>query len=488
MRWLGLRLRIALALVASVVLACCTLTVTTTRWAADNREQELAQQVETAVSIDAEWLLHSLDLNPSARRLADLTANRLSSADEQGGDALLISLPSRTAVFHPDQAERFVIVDDDVPLQERLAGCLADVVDGLRTEESSPSSFSWWSRSCGGYMVGYAGVVAPEGATVPLWLVVRARPLSEAVDPVPELGSTLVAYSVAISLAALAVAWLLATRMARPLTVAREMAERVAAGASDVRVPVHGRDEVARMSDAVNTMADRLTSKIGELEQANEVQRRFVSDVAHELRTPTAALLASAEALEHSATRDEAAAQVAPQLRRLAGLTEDLLEISRMDAGRADVVPSAVDVGDLVAEVVADAGADGISIDADGPVVVSVDPARLRVIVRNLVANALQHGRPPVEVTVAGLDDGVRISVHDSGPGVPEGLRERVFDRFVRGDAARHGASSGLGLAIATENARLLGGTLRLDADGTTFVLDLPTPTDMSESHPPPAG
>lgn len=482
MRWLGLRLRIALALVASVVVACGVLTVTTTQWAAENREQFVAQQVGTAVSVDAEWLLESLNRDPTARHLADLTANRPFGADEQGGEGLLIGLPSRTAAFRPDQAEQYVSFDNDVPLQDRLAGCLEDAVDGLRTEESSPGSYSWWSRTCGGHVIGYAMVVAPEKATVPLWLVVRARALSEVADLVPGLGSTLVTYSVAISLAALAVAGLLAARVARPLTVAREMAERVAAGTLDVRVPVRGRDEVARMSVAVNSMADRLTAQIRELEHANEVQRRFTSDVAHELRTPTAALLASAEALGNPETRDAAAAQVAPQLRRLAGLTEDLLEINRMDAGRAEVLPGPVDVVDLVAEVVADAGAGGISVTAPGSLVVSVDAARLRVIVRNLVANALQHGRPPVEVDVDERVAGVRISVHDSGSGVPEELRERVFDRFVRGDEARHGASSGLGLAIASENARLLGGILRLDEDGATFVLDLPAPTELSES------
>nr|WP_300145383.1 HAMP domain-containing sensor histidine kinase [Propionicimonas sp.] len=475
MRWLGLRLRIAIALVASVVVACGALTLTTMQWAADNREQVVAQQLETAVSVDADWLLESLERNPSARHLADLATTRPFGADEQGGEGLLIGLPTRTAPFRPDQSEQYVYLDNDIPLHERLTGCLADAVDGLRTEESSPTSFTWWSRSCGGYMIGYAMVVAPEKATVPLWLVVRARALSEVVDPVPGLGSTLVAYSAAISLAALAVAGLLAARVARPLTDARKMAEQVAAGALDVRVPVRGRDEVARMSVAVNSMADRLTAQIRELEHANEAQRRFTSDVAHELRTPTAALLASAEALGNPETRDEAAAQVAPQLRRLAGLTEDLLEISRMDAGRAEVVPSLVDVMDLVAEVVADAGAGLIHVTGADSVMVPVDAARLRVVVRNLVANALQHGRPPVEVGVDRSAAGVRISVHDCGPGVPEELRERVFDRFVRGDAARHGASSGLGLAIAAENARLLGGTLSVDADGTTFVLDLPT-------------
>jgi two-component system sensor histidine kinase MtrB len=229
------------------------------------------------------------------------------------------------------------------------------------------------------------------------------------------------------------------------------------------------------MSAAVNTMADRLTGQIMQLEEANEAQQRFVSDVAHELRTPTAALLASAEALGHPETRDEAAVLIAPQLRRLVGLTEDLLEISRMDAGRAHVERSRIDLMDLVNEVIDDCSAPSdVSLVGCFPLEVSTDPSRLRVIVRNLVANALQHGAAPVTIRAEAGDAQVTVSVTDEGGGVPADLRERVFDRFVRGDEARHGSSSGLGLAIAAENARLLGGTLTLDADGRTFLLTLP--------------
>jgi two-component system sensor histidine kinase MtrB len=229
------------------------------------------------------------------------------------------------------------------------------------------------------------------------------------------------------------------------------------------------------MSGAVNTMADRLTEQISRLEQANETERRFVADVAHELRTPTAALLASAEALEHPETRDEAAVLVAPQLRRLARLTEDLLEISRIDAGRAQVDASRIDLMDLVSEVIQDCGSpEDVDLVGCFPLPVSTDPARLRVIVRNLVANALQHGAAPVTIRADGSDREVTVSVTDAGAGVPSALRERVFDRFVRGDEARHGSSSGLGLAIAIENARLLGATLTLEDDGRTFLLRLP--------------
>jgi signal transduction histidine kinase len=178
---------------------------------------------------------------------------------------------------------------------------------------------------------------------------------------------------------------------------------------------------------------------------------------------------------EPSLFADQATVLVLPQLRRLAKLTEDLLEIGRMDAGRAQVAPSLIDLMDLVGEVIDDCGSpESVQLVGSFPLEVSTAPARLRVIVRNLVANALQHGAPPVRITVEGSPEGVRLAVSDAGQGVQVELRERVFDRFVRGDDSRHGSSSGLGLALAAENARLLGGTLALDRDGRTFLLNLP--------------
>lgn len=342
-------------------------------------------------------------------------------------------------------------------------------------EELDAGELALWTEPCGDYLIGYGEVLVDVPGENHAWLVVQAVSLGVSDDPLGELREVLVVYSVYIVSGAVIVAALLAAMVAYPLTRARAMAEAVAGGDLAVRLPVRGRDEVGRMSTAVNAMTDRLTGQISELEQANETQRRFVSDVAHEFRTPTAALLASAEALEHPETRDKAAVLVAPQLRRLARLTEDLLEISRMGAGRAVVLPSRIDLMDLLTEVIDDCGSRAdVQLVGSFPLEVSTDPARLRVIVRNLVANALQHGAPPVTITVELGTGSVLLTVRGGGTGVPPELRGRVFDRFVRGDEARHGPSSGLGLAIAAENARLLGGTLTLDRDGRTFLLSLP--------------
>lgn len=470
-----MRLRIAAALVLAVTGACAALTFTTIEWATANHEEQLGLQVEAAASADADWVIGRVEKQPSARRLVDLGFGRPSSLDELGGDGLLLPIAPQPTESQLSMAEQYIFWGEERSLVERIPECLADVAAAAQGEHSSPGSFSYWHRTCGGYVLGYALVQAGDDKATPIWLIVRARNLAKADDPVPALRGTLITYSAVIAVAGMLVAGLLASIVARPLRTARVMAESVAEGDLGVRIPIHGRDEVARMSTSVNTMADRLTAQIAELQQANEAQQRFVSDVAHELRTPTAALLASAEALEHPETRDEAVVLIAPQLRRLAGLTEDLLEISRMDAGRAHVVTSRIELMDLVNEVIDDCRAPSdVRLVGCFPLEVSTDPARLRVIVRNLVANALQHGVPPVTISAEASEGTVTVSITDEGTGVPPELRDRVFDRFVRGDEARHGSSSGLGLAIAAENACLLGGTLTLAAYGRTFLLTLP--------------
>lgn len=276
--------------------------------------------------------------------------------------------------------------------------------------------------------------------------------------------------------------WLFALWLRRPVVRTAKAARAIGAGDLDRRVKVRGHDELAQVGRSVNDMADQLTGRLRQLEQAEAVQRQFVSDVAHELRTPTASLLAGATALENPATRDEAAVRIAPELRRLSALTEDLLEVSRFDAGRQRLSVDRVDLGGLARRVAASAG--GAQVSAVGDVSCVVDPRRIAMIVRNLVRNAHVHGAEPVSVIVLGDPHQVRLYVTDEGPGVPLPMRERIFDRFVQADESRHGSGSGLGLAIARENAHLHGGTLGIEPDGRTFLLTLPRREQLAEAEP----
>jgi two-component system sensor histidine kinase MtrB len=162
---------------------------------------------------------------------------------------------------------------------------------------------------------------------------------------------------------------------------------------------------------------------------------------------------------------------------RLRRLVDELLEISRFDAGRESVRPESVDLASLTETVLRARGWDGdVRLDAE-PVAITSDPRRIEHILANLVGNALQHAGRGVRVRVA-RDDGVAlVEVADRGPGIAPEHLPHLFERFYKADAARSGGGTGLGLAIAQENARLLGGEIAVESEpaaGSRFTLRLP--------------
>ncbi|WP_330331649.1 HAMP domain-containing histidine kinase [Streptomyces sp. NBC_00536] len=263
--------------------------------------------------------------------------------------------------------------------------------------------------------------------------------------------------------ATMAVASLIALAVTTPLAVygagllgrrlgrVSETAGRIAAGDLDARTgPTRGRDEVADIAATVDLMADTLSRRLRD-------ERRFTADVAHELRTPVGGLLAAADLLPDGETEDLLRARV----RDLRGLVEDLLEISRLDAGAERPVRARVPLAEVVAEAVARTGFDAEVTESEGSAAAAVetDPRRLERIVGNLVVNAHRHGRAPVSVTV---DAGARtVVVRDHGPGFPPDLLRGGPRRFHTG-AAERGSGHGLGLTIALGQAGVLGAELRL--------------------------
>ncbi|MGW8487048.1 sensor histidine kinase [Streptomyces sp. NPDC055886] len=242
-------------------------------------------------------------------------------------------------------------------------------------------------------------------------------------------------------------------------------ARRIADGDLDARIGPAGRarDEITEMSAAVDDMAGALQRKL-------ENERRFTADVAHELRTPLMGLVTAAGLLPED---DEATGLVRDRLRALNALVEDLLEISRLDAGAERARLDPVPLGELVADVVRRTGTDTDVTAADAEVV-ETDPRRVERIVVNLVTNAHRHGAAPVEVTVTGT----RIAVRDHGPGFPPDLLERGPQRFRTG-ASERGRGHGLGLTVAQGQAEVLGARLTFTnapGGGALAVLDLATP------------
>ena len=276
--------------------------------------------------------------------------------------------------------------------------------------------------------------------------------------------------------------FLLARTLTRPLRRMTEMARALGEGGAPEFSPSAFAD-INQVSTALHDSSQRLARSMAELARSEQDARRLVSDVAHELRTPLTSMTAVAEILEDFDQATDEERRIAMDVsargtRRLTVLMEQLLELSRIDAGAAAVAPAEVALGALVAEAVHLSDPGGIAeVDVSAEQPVTTDADRVRTIVANLVGNALRHGAPPIQVGALVSGGELVVTVHDHGPGVPAGREADIFERFVTLDAARHHPdSNGLGLAIARDNARLLGGELNLvpSEAGATFRLSIP--------------
>ncbi|MFI1042046.1 MtrAB system histidine kinase MtrB [Streptomyces hygroscopicus] len=289
-----------------------------------------------------------------------------------------------------------------------------------------------------------------------------------------------------------AIAWVVVRQVVTPVRMAAGISERLAAGLLQERMKVTGEDDIARLGESFNKMAQNLQLKIQQLEELSRMQRRFVSDVSHELRTPLTTVRMAADVI-HEAREDfdpitaRSAELLWGQVDRFESLLSDLLEISRFDAGAAALEAEPIDLRDVVhrvvdgAEPLAEAKGTRILVrGAETPVVAEADPRRVERVLRNLVVNAVEHGEGrDVVVRLAVAGGAVAVAVRDYGVGLKPGEATRVFNRFWRADPARARTTggTGLGLSIAVEDARLHGGWLQAWGEpggGSQFRLTLP--------------
>jgi two-component system sensor histidine kinase MtrB len=330
----------------------------------------------------------------------------------------------------------------------------------------------------GDQVIVVGGAVLPAGPELYLFF-----PQQQTAQDLARLAAVLAATSGALVVVSAVVGAVAASGLLRPIARTRAAVRAVAAGDLDARLVVEGDDELAELARAFNAMTAALRRNIGELRELEAGQRRFVSDVSHELRTPLTALTTACEVLEVNTdgltdAGRRAARLVVVESRRLAALVEDLMEISRMDAGAADMTLERVDVTRAINGALRSRGwHDDVQVRGEDGVTALMDARRLDAIVGNLVGNARTYGGPPIVVTVRSSADEVLVDVADQGDGIPSQHLQRVFDRFYKVDRARSAGGTGLGLAIARENARLHGGELTVVSEqgqGTTFTLRLP--------------
>lgn len=293
----------------------------------------------------------------------------------------------------------------------------------------------------------------------------------------------LVTYPLLLAVLAL-IAWRVVGAALAPVESLRSSAERISGSGRDDRLPVPASDdEIRALSLTLNSMLDRL-------EASRARQRSFVADAAHELRSPLASMQAQLEVAARLGEDTPASADLRTEVSRMTALVEDLLVLARLDAEHAPAVPlERVEVGDLVAEVVAAAQDARVPVTActpDGePLVVDGRPDELRRAVANLVENAVRHASGAVRTSVHPEGTDIVVEVADDGHGVAAADRERVFERFTRLDEARDRDSggSGLGLPIVQELVARSGGSVHLDdapAGGLLVRVTLPRSTSRS--------
>ncbi len=265
---------------------------------------------------------------------------------------------------------------------------------------------------------------------------------------------------------------------------------RMSGGDLSVRIQPQGRDELAQLVTSFNEMASALEDKVGELEQMEAQARQFAGDVSHELRTPLTAMTAVTDILhEHPGLTGDAATAarlVRQEVLHLNRLVEDLIEISRFDAGTAQLVTDETDIANAVGRCLQARGWSSVCTDVPAGLTAPLDRRRFDVVLANLVGNAVRHGGAPVTVTAGIQPDGrdgrdagqLAVEVRDHGHGLPPAAIPYIFDRFYKADTARaRSEGSGLGLAIAWENARLHGGDIHAGNHpdgGAVFTVSLP--------------
>jgi signal transduction histidine kinase len=322
-----------------------------------------------------------------------------------------------------------------------------------------------------------AEVAVPlDSATV----VLLSASLRDALANVSLVRRTLLLAGIAALGVSLFVGALAAWSFTRRIRRLEEAAERIAAGDFEQPVVDPVDDEVGELAQAFDSMRLRLA-------QLDHARREFIANASHELRTPLFSLGGFLELMAHEDLDDrerrDFVEEMAAQVERLTKLATDLLDLSRLDAGQLSVARTEVDLAAIARTVgeefraIAEGSGHALQVRADGPLLAAGDEQRILQIARILVENALRHTPAGTTVVVVAEpeDRKAALSVHDSGPGVPERDHEHLFERFYRADGGK-ASGSGLGLAIARELALRMDGAIELRSEpgDTVFTLVLP--------------
>ncbi|WP_156755540.1 sensor histidine kinase [Actinokineospora pegani] len=450
-RGLGLRGRVTLSFAAgaalvSLVLALSVFTI--------SRGYLLAQRERSAVlfaEADADFIARSLTIAGVGPDQA------LEALDPSADTVLLLRWRGTWASSDP-----VVPAQDPSPL---LTEALAD--GGTATESTTLDGIP--------YLI--SGVPIDDG------VLYEFTPVVELQNTIQVLRVVLLTCGLAATIGGATLGLWASRRVLRPLRPLATTAARIAGGKLDSRLPEEADADLRPILSSFNTMVDSLQHRI-------ERERRFVGDVTHELRTPLTTLVTSVEVLgKHAGEMSErsrtALRLVDTELVHLRGMVEDLLALARAEAGlhHDDVGP--VEVRELLEHVVGDRAAD--LLHADGSGLIRGHKLALVRAFTNLVENADRHGLGVSAITLRTVDDTIVVDIDDDGPGVAESERDRIFERFATGRAARGSTTSnGLGLALVAETIAAHGGSVACVSGprgGARFHVVLPRADDDEQDR-----
>nr|WP_234010762.1 HAMP domain-containing sensor histidine kinase [Streptomyces sp. SPB074] len=457
-----------------------------------NREAVLTRTQDNTLNDFKEQLASPDRTVPPGPTREDLARTaRAISRSGQHYDVVLVDRDARNRTVTGSSAPGSFSVGD-------VPGSLREAV--ARKQEITPankaSSHLYWQRvSVKGTPYLIAGAEVGDGGPTGY----LRKSLGSEADDLESLAWSLgIATTLALLVAAL-LAQAAATTVLKPVHRLGVAAKRLGEGKLSTRLRVSGTDELAELSRTFNDAAAALERRVADMSAREESSRRFVADMSHELRTPLTAITAVTEVLEEEIDTldpmiEPAVRLVVSETRRLNTLVENLMEVTRFDAGTARLVCDDVDIADQITACVdARAWLDAVELDAERGITARVDPRRLDVILANLIGNALKHGGSPVRVSVRVEGPSLVIRVRDHGPGIPEDVLPHVFDRFYKASASRpRSEGSGLGLSIAQANAHIHGGDITAANSpdgGAVFTLRLPRNGEESGPEgPPPDG
>ena len=429
--------------------------------------------------------LSGADSDPSSlREQLRLALSEISRADGSSG-----AQGSAAGVFEPVIVPSRIGSEADLTIQQPIG----DVPAELRARVGQGLiAYQYTTIVRDGQVLPALVVGSPARTSTDSFEVYLIFPLASELGTVQVVQRTLLVGGIALAMALTLISVLVASQVVRPVRRAAASARKLAAGDLAERMPVSGATEMTTLARSFNGMAEAIRVQIRQLEEFGKLQRRFTSDVSHELRTPLTTVRMAADVL-HAGREDfpphlgRATELMVDELDRFESLLADLLEISRYDAGMAELSAEPIDIRSSVWSSIGAAtplaeqfGVEIRTLVPEDAVVAEIDTRRVDRILRNLMYNAIDHADgKPVEVELAADEDVLAITVTDHGVGLRPGEAGLVFNRFWRADPSRQRQTggTGLGLAISLEDARLHGGWLQASGspgEGARFRLTLP--------------